>query len=86
MRFLFCLCFRLWFEKPNLLMVFANQQCSRTRERLPVMPILNRVDALNEDRLGKAVSDFAVLLTRAVKNVNAERRSGQRVRALAFGQ
>jgi hypothetical protein len=50
------------------------------------MPILNRVDALNEDRLGKAVSDFAILLTRAVKNVNAERMSGQRVRVLAFGQ
>jgi hypothetical protein len=67
-------------------MVFANQQCSRTRERLPVMPILNRVDALNEDRLGKSASNFAMLLTRAVKNVNAERGSGQRVRVLTFGQ
>ena len=38
-------------------MVFANQQCSRTRERLPIMPILNRVDALNEDRLGKGASN-----------------------------
>lgn len=67
-------------------MVFANQQCSRTRERLPVMPILNRVDALNEDRLGEAAPNFAMLLTRAVKNVNAERGSGQRVRVLTFGQ
>jgi hypothetical protein len=40
------------------------------------MPILNRVDALNEDRLGKATSNFTVLVTRAVKNVNAERGSG----------
>ena len=46
-------------------MVFANQQCSRTCERLPVMPLLNRVDALNEDRLGKGASNFAMLLTRA---------------------
>jgi hypothetical protein len=41
------------------------------------MPLLNRVDALNEDRLGKGASNFAMLLTRAVKNVNAERGSGQ---------
>ena len=50
------------------------------------MPLLNRVDALNEDRLGEAASNFAMLLTRAVKNVNAERGSGQRVRVLTFGQ
>jgi hypothetical protein len=35
------------------------------------MPLLNRVDALNEDRLGKGASNFAMRLTRAVKNVNA---------------
>ena len=35
------------------------------------MPLLNRVDALNEDRLGEAAFKFAILLTRAVKNVNA---------------
>jgi len=50
------------------------------------MPLLNRVDALNEDRLGKGASNFAMLLTRAVKNVNAERGSGQRVRVLTFSQ
>ena len=67
-------------------MVFANQQYSRTLERLPIMPILNRVDALNEDRLGEAAFKFAILLTRAVKNVNAERGSGQRVRVPTLGQ
>ena len=67
-------------------MVFAKQQCSRTRERLPIMPILNRVDALNEDRLGEAAFKFAILLTGAVKNVNAERGWGQRVRVPTLGQ
>jgi hypothetical protein len=67
-------------------MVFENHQRSRTRERVSLVPILQQLDALNEDRPGGAASKFAILLTRAIKNVNAEYGSRRHARVLAFGQ